>query len=212
MITVCVATAISLFREGFLRVLNENRGILVTTTAAKGEDLLRSCREGHPEVLLLDRSLPGMQTSALLRRLKQRGYHGRILLFGDFGGKQLTGAMQAGVAGILHIYDETEEFVRAIHRGADGPLFLSTQMQAIQEQTLSLLAIPENDIERLLTPTELQIFRALMDNQTSQNIAASMFISYRTVQKHRANIARKLRLTGSNALLAFALRYRNESH
>jgi two-component system nitrate/nitrite response regulator NarL len=210
MITVCVATAISLFREGFLRVLNENRGILVTTTAARAEEVLHSCREGRPEVLLLDGTLPGMKTTALLRRLKQRGYHGAVLLFGDLQTQWIGRARQAGIAGALHIHDDAEEYVRAIHSGAEAPFYLSTHMAGLQSAETPEHS-PGSDLEERLTPTELQIFRALMENQTSQEIAASMFISYRTVQKHRANITHKLQLTGSNALLAFALRYRSES-
>ena len=69
-------------------------------------------------------------------------------------------------------------------------------------------ASADSQIDSLLTSTELQIIRALADNATSQEIARAMFISYRTVQKHRSNMARKLKLEGSNALLAFALRHR----
>ncbi|MDT8323244.1 MAG: response regulator, partial [Bacteroidota bacterium] len=82
MITVCVATTVSLIREGLLRVLNQDRGILVTATAQSGDEVLRSCRVGQPDVLVLDMTLPGLSSTALLRRLRQRGCDSAVLLFG----------------------------------------------------------------------------------------------------------------------------------
>ena len=57
-----------------------------------------------------------------------------------------------------------------------------------------------------LTPTELTILRHLGQGLTSREIAASLEISPRTVQKHRENMSRKLGLVGPNRLLEFAIR------
>ena len=208
MITVCIATDVSLLREGLLRTLSEERGILITTTAAHGDDVLRSCRSGHPEVLLLHTSLPGEGTAALLRRLKQRGCSMKIVLFGEWSTEHVSAALRLNVSAMLCQRDDAENFVRAVHRVNEGSTFYSYAVDVLIRDDASRSASPESGIERLLTATELQIFRALAENTTSQDIARSMFISYRTVQKHRSNMARKLKLEGSNALLAFALRHR----
>ncbi len=206
MITVCIATPVSLLREGLLRVLNQERGILVTATALSGEEVLRSCRAGHPEVLLLDIALPGRSSASLLRRLRQRGCDAAILLFGALTSEIADDMRRLDVQGLLSSVDDSEEFVRAVHRVRDGEVFLSAE---VERSIVGVATTPSvvSRVEKLLTPTEMQILRALAENRTSREIAAGMFISYRTVQKHRANMARKLNLNGRNALLTFALRH-----
>jgi DNA-binding NarL/FixJ family response regulator len=205
MITICIATAVSLIREGLLHTMTEGRGILVTATAVHGDNVLRSCGAGHPDVLVLDSALPGPATAELLRRLHQRGTAAGIVLFGNFTVDTVLPAHRLNTAGLLGWADASEDFVRAVHAAAAGESFVSARVTSLLTQAAAGPPSPTSAIDHLLTPTELQVFRALSRNQTSQEIARSMFISYRTVQKHRSNIARKLHLEGSNALLAFAL-------
>ena len=61
-----------------------------------------------------------------------------------------------------------------------------------------------------LTPTEQRILKLIADNKTSKEIAAELFISARTVDNHRTNIATKLELHGSHALLKFAFDHKSE--
>jgi DNA-binding NarL/FixJ family response regulator len=61
-----------------------------------------------------------------------------------------------------------------------------------------------------LTPAEQNILRLIAAEKTSREIADELFISIRTVDRHRANISSKLNLRGSNALVKFALTYKSE--
>ena len=214
MISVCIATDISLYREGLLHVCTEERGLQVVTTAAHGDDVLRSCKGEHPNVLLLDAVLPGPNTPALLRRLHQKGCQTKVILFGVFSDVNIHAALRLQTEGMLSCRDDAELFVRAAHAVHAGKRFYSNAIVTLSDSVLhpSSLSSSSYRMERLaqiLTPTELQIFRAMTQNRTSQEIADSMFISYRTVQKHRSNMVRKLKLSGRNALLAFALEFRN---
>jgi DNA-binding CsgD family transcriptional regulator len=65
---------------------------------------------------------------------------------------------------------------------------------------------PANDLH-LLTPAEMQILRLIARFKSSKEMADQLFISERTVNNHRMNIAKKLNLTGKNALLRFALEH-----
>jgi DNA-binding CsgD family transcriptional regulator len=56
----------------------------------------------------------------------------------------------------------------------------------------------------------MRILRLIAESKTSKEIAAELFISYRTVENHRANICQKLDLHGSNALVKFAIEHRSE--
>jgi DNA-binding NarL/FixJ family response regulator len=206
MITLCIATAIPLFREGLLRALDADRGILVSILAGESEAVLRSCSPGRPDVLLLDVSLPGDDTPSLLRRLRQRGYAAPVLLFGHWGRESAIGASRLDVHGMLSMLDDGDAYARAVHAAATGEEFFTPRVLAALREEMAAQVEDSAPAEDLLTPTEMQILRELARNRTSRDIARDMFISYRTVQKHRSNITRKLKLDGTNALLAYAIR------
>jgi DNA-binding NarL/FixJ family response regulator len=61
-----------------------------------------------------------------------------------------------------------------------------------------------------LTPTERRVLKLIAENLTSKEIGEELFISPRTVEKHRANICQKLKLQGSHSLLKFAVFHKSE--
>jgi DNA-binding CsgD family transcriptional regulator len=61
-----------------------------------------------------------------------------------------------------------------------------------------------------LTPTERRVLKLIAENKTSKEIAAELFISYRMVENHRANICQKLNLKGSHSPLKFAFDRKSE--
>lgn len=205
MITLCIATDVPLIREGLLRVLDAERGILPSQLASHADDVLHLCRPGRPDVLLLDIDLPGEPTLPLLRRLRQCGYTSPVLLFGTWDPEKLESARTADVVGLLDRMDVGDTYARAVHAAAANEEFHSPRMQALP----CTPADHDGTIAAALrlTPTERQVLHALAAGHTSREIAREMFISHRTVQKHRHNMARKLGLEGSNALLAFAVRH-----
>ena len=208
MISVTIATAFPLLREGLLRTLQAERGVFVKSIASDTDAVLNSCGPRPADVLLLHAELPGLGTADLLRRMQQKGCAEAVVLFGKWTPESATAAGRTGCRGLLSESDDPDTFVRAVHFVAQGDRFVSDRCGE-QLRELESRADPgaQGKVERLLTPTELQILRALGDNRTSREIAARMFISHRTVQKHRSNIARKLGLDGSNALLAFAVKH-----
>ncbi|MFA6233857.1 MAG: response regulator transcription factor [Bacteroidota bacterium] len=207
MISVCIASAVPLFREGLLRTLNDERGILVSVVAEESESVLHSCGPGHPDVVVLDITLPGDNTAALMRRLRQKGCQAAIVLFGEWNPESAGSARRLQSRALLSSFDDTDIFVRAVHYAAAGEAFVSDRVLAHIEALELSVESTGGKIDKLLTPTERLILRALAENRTSKEIAREMFISYRTVQKHRNNMVHKLHLDGSHSLLAFALRH-----
>jgi DNA-binding CsgD family transcriptional regulator len=61
-----------------------------------------------------------------------------------------------------------------------------------------------------LTATERRVLKLIAENKTSKEIAAELFISYRTVENHRANICQKLELRGSHSLIKFAFDHKSQ--
>ena len=207
MLSICIATAFPVFQDGLLRALQQHHDVQVHTPALDAESLIRCCRCHHADVLVLDIRLPGECRETLPRRIRQSGCAAAILYFGEWTPEMVIAADRMGANGLVSAEDDADTFLRAIRAIAAGGRFVSERVHrllgAMRDETT-----PEgNRFERLLTPTERQVLHALAGNRTSRQIADEMFISFRTVQKHRSNIVRKLHLDGRNALLSLALRH-----
>lgn len=209
MLSVSIATAFPVFREGLLRALHDQRGVQSYIPSPDAESVIRSCSGRIPDVLVLDVMLPGLASVALMRRLCQKGCRAAVVLFGDWTPESAAAAARAGARGLVSARDDTDIFLRAIHAVASGEHYTSSIVRQLLGDTESAPKTGESGIERLLTPTERLILRALADNRTSKEIAGELYISFRTVQKHRSNIVRKLQLDGTNALLTLAVRHFN---
>lgn len=213
MLSVCIATAFPVFREGLLRALHDQRGVQSYIPPPDAESVVRFCAGRRPDVLLLDVMLPGLATVAVLRRLCQKGCRAAVVLFGDWTPESAAAAAHIGARGLVSARDDPDVFLRAIRTVATGEHFISSLVRPLLGDTESAPKTGESGIERLLTPTERLILRSLADNHTSKEIAGELYISFRTVQKHRSNIVRKLQLDGTNALLTLAVRHFNgQSH
>ncbi len=110
-----------------------------------------------------------------------------------------------GSISIMTLSDGGSEFIRAVRSASSGKVYRSDSAKYHLRHLSSGEGVSNEDLAGKLTPTEIQILGYLKQGNTSRQIAEALFISYRTVQKHRANIAHKLGLSGSNALLAYAL-------
>jgi two-component system nitrate/nitrite response regulator NarL len=209
MTSVCIATAFPVFRDGLRRALGE-QGFRIAATPNDTASVVCACRAEHPDVIVLDTLLPGESAVALLRRLRQLGCAAAMILFGNWTPESADVACRLTACSMLSAFDDTQTFVRAVGSVAAGDVFVSALVREQLRRFDAHVEPVRQRIERLLTPTERQILRALAGNRTSKEIAGEMYISFRTVQKHRSNIARKLHIDGSNALLTLAVRHFNE--
>jgi DNA-binding NarL/FixJ family response regulator len=115
-------------------------------------------------------------------------------------------ALEAGVMGYVLKENAVLDVIQAIGSVTAGNAYISPEMSVflLRKITRSSPPGPADNLS-LLTPAELQILRLIARFKSSKEMAEQLFISERTVNNHRMNIARKLNLTGKNSLLRFAL-------
>src|SRR5438045_7900974 len=103
------------------------------------------------------------------------------------------------------------EIIDCIRTVVAGKHYISPQLSSylIGRGDRSALLAPQSNALKDLTPAEKNILSRIADEKTTRQIAAELNISHRTVDRHRANICAKLNLTGSNALIKFALTNRS---
>lgn len=173
------------------------------TSAAQAMELLAGLR---PDVLVLDLLLPDMGGVELLRLLQAGGATTRVVIFSMHANDTyVRAALQAGAIGFVIKDAPAEELVAAIRAALRGERYLCA---AITDRAINVYlqhsALADAPIE-LLTARERQILGLIAGGATSVAIAERLQISPRTVETHRANLARKLGLQSAADLLRYAI-------
>ena len=115
-------------------------------------------------------------------------------------------AIQSGAAGYVLKGSSAAELVRAIRAVADGSRHLSPPLSEEMVEAYAQRAVPTGlDLYRTLTQREREVLHLAAEGQTSAQIGARLNISPRTVEVHRANLLRKLRLRGQSDLVRYAV-------
>lgn len=202
MIHICLAESCPIFRAGLKHELGRADGVHIVGEAATPEALFTELHRSRPDIVILNTMFGDESCATLLRRLELQGFRSRVILHGrGLSRRDLALAGCRAVHGLIDSDDTREVFREAVETVARGGRFRSATVEA-----RSAADTEEEEAMHALTPTERLVLHLLREHMTSRQIADHMFISTQTVQKHRANIARKLHLHGSNALLAFVLR------
>jgi DNA-binding NarL/FixJ family response regulator len=121
-------------------------------------------------------------------------------------------AMDRGAKGYVLKDSAVNDLIASIKAVAAGQNFISPALSTylLNRTVRAASLVAKNPSLNDLTETERRVLQLIAANKTSKEIAAALYISIRTVEKHRANICQKLDLRGSHALLSFALEHKSE--
>ena len=120
--------------------------------------------------------------------------------------------MDTGAKGYLLKEIALTEIVRALRAVAEGDLYVTPSLTGhlIRRSRQSRVFAEQAPGLACLTSTERHILSLISRDKSSKEIAAELFIHYRTVENHRTSICQKLGLHGHNALFKFALQHKSE--
>ncbi|KAF0138846.1 MAG: LuxR family transcriptional regulator [Stygiobacter sp.] len=116
-------------------------------------------------------------------------------------------SLEYGLEAYILKENAVEEVLKAVHVVADGNFYLSPSMSEymIQKSMKQKKLVDENPGIKNLSEKEKEILNLISQNKTTKEIAEALFVSYKTIENHRANICKKLNITGCNALLKFII-------
>jgi DNA-binding NarL/FixJ family response regulator len=208
-IRVVLADDHILVRQGLKRILGELADLEVIGEAGDGLELLKLLEKITPQMILLDISMPNLRGIEAIRDIKALHPETKILILTMHKDKEyLYQAISAGANGYLLKEDADTELstaIETIHRGKIyiSP-FLSGDLTDDWAQTYrgksKLPYLPDN-----LTTRERQVLKLIAEGKTSKDIADLLFISARTVERHRANLMDKLGLKKTADLVKYAI-------
>ena len=196
----------TLFRTGMKNLLQTVSDIEVVGEAENGEEFLDLIKEESIDVVLMDISMPIMNGIEATRLAIQQQHSLRILGLSMFGEQLYYSKMlEHGAKGFLLKDSSFEELTEAIHTVYEGNNYLSKQFEiSIKKQTVTA---GNNILSQLdISNREHEILVEICRGQSNQEIADSLFISKRTVEKHRSNILLKAECNNTASLVVFAIK------
>ena len=206
--TVVIADDHPVFRRGLRMIIEADADLKIVAEAEDGIAALAQVRETEPEVAVLDVDMPGAGGFDVVRELQKLNLHTQIIFLTMYKDEGLFNkAMDLGVKGYILKDSAIADIVAGIKAAASGQNYISPPLMTflVNRSTRRSALVQQQPSLNDLTPAERRILTLIAEQKTSRDIAAELFISVRTVERHRLNICTKLDIHGSNALLKFAL-------
>ena len=200
-------------RQGLRKIIETDKNLLILAEAGNGQTALDLIEEHRPLVAVLDIDMPVMDGFAVVRELQNRRIETEVVFLTMLDEEEIfQAAMDLNVRGYVLKDSAADEIVSAIKSVAKGRPFLSPAMSAmlLSRRRRSEELEKQQPGLHLLTPSERRVLKLVADNKTSKEIGEELFVSYRTIEAHRANISRKLNLSGNLALIKFAAANKSE--
>lgn len=205
MINVIIADDHGVVRQALCEMLEKNGKYHVLAQAADGEELLNLLRSHRPDIVIMDVTMPNVGGVEALQRMKDGGLGAPVLvLSADEGERNVRAALKAGARGFVPKNAGVEELEFAINAILDGKTYLSPTITA----PLMTGASPDAPLDSplsVLTKRELEILTHLADGKPNRVIGKMLHISTRTVDTHRSNILKKLKVKTNAELVKLAI-------
>jgi two-component system invasion response regulator UvrY len=180
------------------RKLLEMEGILVIAEASEVDGAYRSFCETHPDVTVLDLSLPGPSGMELLRRIRARSRASPVVVFSMFDPVLGERRARDGEAnGFVAKDSAPEDLVAAIHAVGSGGSWWRGDRSSAWEQ---------NELDRL-SRREVEVLTMLARGFSASACAELLHVSVKTVANYQSAIREKLRIDCGAGLVHFALRH-----
>ncbi len=212
-IRLLIADDHPLLRAGLRQVIATDPGLQIIAEAEDGATALQLLVAQQPDVAVLDIEMPNLTGFALLREMRAQRLTTAVVFLTMYHDEEMFNeALDLGALGYVLKDSATTDITGAIRAAASGQPYISPAISAylFHRATRTTTLVQQLPGLNDLTPTERRVLKLIAENLTSKEIAAELFISYRTVENHRANICQKLNLKGSHSLLKFAFDHKSE--
>jgi DNA-binding NarL/FixJ family response regulator len=210
--TILIADDHPVFRLGLRRLIESEPDFDVVGEASDGERALELIQVLHPAIAILDISMPKLDGLALAEKVVGQEPPVDIVLLTMYREDKLfRKALEAGVKGYVLKDSMVTDIVGCIRAVAAGQHYASPELTTYLVNRVkhgNNTSALRSGVEGL-TSTERRVLSLLADYKTSKEIAQALFVSPRTVETHRNNICQKLGVSGSHALIKFALEHKD---
>ena len=207
-VRIVLADDHTILREGLRALLSADPDFEIIGEAGDGREAVRCVDKLGPDLLLMDLSMPRMSGMDAISEIKKRYPETKIIALTVHKTEEyLLSTLQAGVDGYV-LKDAThDELVMAIHNVMAGKRYLSP---GISEKVIEGYLDGKEDSQaasswQKLSQREREVLKLIAEGYKNKEIAEDLCISLKTVEKHRANLMKKLDLHNAAALTVYAV-------
>jgi len=202
----------AIMRDGLKAMLDNEPDLEVVGTAEDGRGAIAAVREHTPGLVLMDLTMPRTDGARSIGEIKRRFPRVKVVVLTFHkDDRHIHAALQAGADAYVLKDDGRAELLAAIRNVAEGKRYLSP---AICESVMSgyVRAGAASEPEAVETPSwemltdrEREVLKLVAEGHKTREIAEYLSLSAKTVEKHRANVMRKLDLHSVSAVTAYAI-------
>ena len=194
-IRVLIADDHPVFRDGLASLLGVLPGIEVVGRAKDGAEAVAHTLELHPDVVIMDVQMPGLNGIEATRRIvAERPATGVLVVtMGEDDGTVLS-ALRAGARGYLRKGAEQDEIVRAVTTVHNGGVVFGASLAHRIAEVLAPVAGPARPFSEL-TDRETEVLDRIAAGHNNARIAAELYLSPKTIRNNVTSILAKLQAT-----------------
>ena len=208
-IRVLVVDDHPIIRRGLAQLFKQVPGLELAGEVETPEEAIPIVQAGLADIVLLDLSLKDCSGIEVIPRLLRERPDQRILVLSMHDEIiYAERALRAGARGYIMKEESTDHVVEAIRRICEGGIYLSERVshRLLDKAVGGRARGPHFPVESL-TNRELQVFEMFGQGMGTRQLADQLKLSVKTVEVHRENIKRKLKVSGSNDMLRHAIEW-----
>lgn len=205
-IRILIADDHTIMRDGLRALLANEPGLEIVGTAADGVSAVRMSDELRPDIVIMDVSIPGTGGIQAIRNIKRKSLSiGIVVLTFHTEEHFVKGAIDAGADCYVLKDERREELMKAIDCARRGRHYLSPGIAARVVTGPMQGESAGNPSWFLLTSREREVLKLVAEGYRTKEIAGYLSLSHKTIEKHRANLMRKLDLHNVSAVTTYAI-------
>jgi two-component system, NarL family, invasion response regulator UvrY len=202
-ITIMIVDDHTLIRETWSFLLGKNENFDVVAECGDGERAIELARDKRPDVVLLDINMAPMSGFDVLKMIRKYSPGSKIIGVSMHSQPAYAKKMlRLGAKGYVTKNSPRQEMLEAISEVSNNRIYICQEVKNILSDQMLNGDQVNPDINNL-SDREMQIVRALKEGLSSKEIAAELNISLKTVEVHRHNILKKLKLKNTVSLINF---------
>ncbi len=205
---IVIAEDSKLLREGLRLMINCDDNLEVVSDAEDGFEAIAQCLKHNPDMAMLDLSMPKMDGLSAIREIKRQMPDIKILALTIHDKEEfILECFNCGVQGYCLKDASQDELLKAIRLVSSGKIYISPSIAGkIMEGYLEgKKYLKERSSWDTLTQREKEVLKLVAEGYTSKEIADLLCNSPKTIERHRANIMRKLSVNNVSQLTAIAI-------
>jgi DNA-binding NarL/FixJ family response regulator len=207
-ITVLLADDHTVVRQGLRALLETEEDITVVGEAENGRQAVQMAKRLQPDVVVVDIAMPQLNGLEATRQISKENPKSHVLILSSYSDdeyvQQLT---DAGASGYLVKQTAANDLVAAIREAKKGNAFFSPAVskRLLDHYRSSVNRPPGEKKPPKLTPREMEVLQLIAEGYANKQIAGELFISIKTVEKHRQQLMHKLDIHDVAGLTRYAI-------